>query len=118
MNNRKVGAAYENMACNYLIKNGYRIRERNFRVRQAELDIVAEDGGTLVFCEVKYRNNEKKGNPLDAVDGKKQRQISKAALFYMNCRRIDPYACSIRFDVIGILGTDIRHIKNAFDFTM
>ena len=116
MNNRRVGTEYEDRACAYLEGEGYRILNRNFRVRQAELDIVAQDAKTLVFLEVKYRRDLSRGEPLAAVDLRKQRQISRAALFYMNRFGIHPDHQTIRFDVIGILGNKLTHVKNAFDY--
>ena len=116
MNKRKVGNLYEDLACEYLTENGYKICHRNFRVRQAELDIVAQDRDTLVFCEVKYRKNDAGGGPLEAVDYKKQYQISRAALFYMNRFHIDPDGQPVRFDVIGFLGQELLHVKNAFEY--
>ena len=93
-----------------------RIIEKNFQVRQAEIDIIARDGSTIVFIEVKYRSSAGSGHPLEAVTISKQRKICKAALFYMNKNKISPDNTSIRFDVIGILGNDITHIENAFDY--
>lgn len=116
MNKRIKGKDKEELAAKFLENKGYIIVETNFRVRQAEIDIVAKDGSTIVFVEVKYRSSEKNGNPLEAVDMRKQRQISKAALFYMNTRKIPADTIPIRFDVVGILGEDITHIQNAFDY--
>ncbi len=118
MNKREVGNKYETLACRYLEEKGYKILDRNYRVRQAEIDIVAGQENTLVFCEVKYRKDKGSGNPLAAVGFAKQRQISRAALFYMNQKGISPDGNSIRFDVIGILGSEITHVENAFDFVM
>lgn len=87
-NDREIGAAFEEKACEYLKKNGLQIVERNFRVRQGEIDIVAQDKGTLVFVEVKYRKDASKGLPEEAVNLRKQRQISKVALFYIAFRHV------------------------------
>ena len=95
---------------------GYFIIYKNYRVRQGEIDIIARDGGTIVFVEVKYRKNECSGHPLEAVNAHKIKQISKTALFYMHQNNISVDNISIRFDVIGILGEKIYHIENAFDF--
>lgn len=113
-NTREIGEKHEIMAAKYLKEQGYTVLETNYRVRQAELDIVAMENNTLVFAEVKYRKNEALGNPLSAVGYAKQKKISKAALFYMNQHRLSVYDTSVRFDVIGILGDNITHIKNAF----
>lgn len=116
MNNRDTGAIKEEIAATFLENKGYFIIEKNFRVRQAEIDIVARDKETIVFVEVKYRKNTSYGHPLDAVDIRKQRQISKAALFYMCKNKISLDNIPIRFDVVAILGEDITHIVNAFNF--
>lgn len=115
-NTRNIGAEYEERAAAYLREQGYFIIECNYRVRQAEIDIVARDGSTIVFVEVKYRANLHEGHPLEAVDITKQRKISHAALFYMNQHKISVDNTRIRFDVIGILGDEIVHVRNAFDY--
>ena len=78
------------------------------------MDIVARDKEYLVFVEVKYRKTAKKGYPLEAVSMQKQKRISKTALYYMAERGLN--YLPVRFDVIGILGDDIEHIQNAFDY--
>ncbi len=115
-NKRKTGNEYEDYAIKYLENKGYFIIERNFHVRQAEIDIIARDKATIVFVEVKYRAGSSSGHPLEAVTIAKQKKISKAALFYMNKNKISPDNTSIRFDVIGILGDELTHVENAFDF--
>ncbi len=117
-NKRRIGAEYEERAAGYLREKGYRILEQNYRVRQAELDLVAMDGKTLVFFEVKYRSGEASGHPLESVTYAKQCRISRAALFYMNQKGISAEETMLRFDVIGILGDRMTHIENAFDFVM
>ncbi|SEF42011.1 putative endonuclease [Eubacterium ruminantium] len=116
-NKRRLGNEKEKTAAEYLKAEGYRILNMNYSVRQAELDIVAEDeSGTLVFVEVKYRSSGNSGISLEAVNITKQRKICRAALFYMNNYKINPEERNIRFDVVGIDGEEIRHIKNAFQF--
>lgn len=117
-NKRQTGKEYEEIAIKYLREKGYFIIEKNFQVKQAEIDIIARDGDTIVFVEVKYRAGSGSGNPLEAVTLSKQRKISKAALFYMNYNKISPDNTSIRFDVIGILGDELTHLENAFDFVI
>lgn len=114
-NLRKTGGDYEKIAGAYLEKNGYQILEYNFRCRYAEIDIVAKDGDALVFCEVKYRNGDNSAIALEAVDLKKQKRISKAALYYLSRYGTQDILC--RFDVVGITDTTITLIKNAFDYT-
>ena len=88
-NNRETGSYYERMAGVYLTEKGYEILEYNYRCRFGEIDIIARDGDYLVFCEVKYRADDRKGTPAEAVDYAKQRVISKSALYYMTVNGID-----------------------------
>lgn len=114
MNRRQTGTAYEEMAARWLAEQGYEILERNFHCRQGEIDLIARDGRYLVFIEVKYRRDGQLGHPLEAVGIYKQRKISGAAVYYCHRYQIpDSQAC--RFDVISILGNEIKHIKNAFE---
>lgn len=117
-NNRAVGAAYEQLATDYLIDKGYKIKCRNYHAgRYGELDIIAEDTeGMLVICECKYRQNGNCGAAEMAVNFRKQKQICKTTLSYYRKMNYDmDYPC--RFDVIAISGDGkINHIENAFDF--
>ena len=111
-NRRKTGADYELAAGFYLEQEGWKILEYNYRTRNGEIDIVARDGEYLVFCEVKYRSCKGKGSPLEAVDARKQRTIFRCAAHYLTGRGNTDVPC--RFDVIGIDGTAVTHVKNAF----
>lgn len=122
-NNRQTGARYERIAGAYLESQGYRILQYNFRCRQGEIDIIAKDGEVLVFCEVKFRSDLSSGLPEEAVDYRKQRVISRCALYYLTAHGISEVQC--RFDVIGILGggedtevpfSSICLYRNAFDY--
>ena len=117
LNKRQIGKAHEEEAARYLQSKHYRIREMNYRCRQGEIDIIAEDGRYLVFVEVKYRRSASSGTPLEAVGTAKQRQISRVALFYLSYHRMDENR-PIRFDVIGITPEGLTHIENAFDFRL
>lgn len=112
-NKRKKGSDYEQAVGYYLEQQGYKILEYNFRCRTGEIDIIAKDGEYLVFCEVKYRSSRAKGSPLEAVNRKKQQVIYQCAQYYMLTHGIGDVSC--RFDVIGVEGTQIQHIKNAFE---
>lgn len=116
INKRTVGNKYEDIASNYLISAGYKILARNFRKRGGEIDIVANDGNTLVFVEVKYRSSGGSGKAAEAVDYRKQVQISKMAAYYMSCYAV-PLSTPIRFDVIAFdEQDDPLHIENAFSY--
>lgn len=116
MNKRAVGTAYEKQAGEYLKELGYEILEYNFRCRIGEIDMIALDGEYLVFLEVKYRASAGSGSPLEAVNGKKQRIISKVAAYYCLTHGYDE-TTPCRFDVVAILGDEISLIKNAFEYT-
>lgn len=116
---RRAGRFGEDAAIKYLSDIGYKIEGRNFRCREGELDIIALDGGCLVFIEVKTRSSAVYGRPSEAVDERKRRRIIKAAYAY--CKEPD---CEIRFDVIEVMYfeyggklfvREINHIKNAFE---
>ncbi|MCQ2196256.1 MAG: YraN family protein [Bacteroidaceae bacterium] len=102
----------EDCAAQYLEDLGYRIIARNWRNRgRKELDIVAIDGDTLVFVEVKTRTANTLTSPFDAVNGLKMHRLTLAADSFIRAHNINMNA---RFDVIGITGSKIEHIKNAF----
>ena len=111
-NKRQTGIKYEQAAGFFLEQMGYEILEYNYRCRFGEIDIIAKDGVCLVFCEVKYRSGRGKGSPLEAVDYRKQQTIFRCASHYLAGQGFGDIPC--RFDVIGIEGTAITHIENAF----
>lgn len=113
-NKREIGAQYERIAGEYLKQKGYKIIEYNASSRYGEIDIVARDGAYLIFAEVKYRSSLLCGHPLEAVDEKKQRNICKCALYYMQKNGLEQLP--VRFDVIAIMGERVDIIQNAFDF--
>ncbi len=100
-----------------LRRQGYEILEHSHRNRGGEIDLIARDpAGVLVFLEIKYRRDSRLYDPLEAVDIKKQRRISRAALWYFREQRL-PVETPCRFDVIGISGDGrVRHIRNAFPY--
>ena len=115
MNKRKVGTEYEELAVRYLAENGVRVIARNFRSRMGEIDIVGHDGEYYIFFEVKYRKDMSSGRPEEAVNVRKQYRISRVADYFRVYRRLKD-TDNVRFDVISILGNDIRWYKNAFDY--
>lgn len=113
-NKRKVGAKWEKVVAEYLEDKGYMILQMNYRTRYSEIDVIAEDGEFLVFIEVKYRKTASAGNPVEAVDNRKIARIRNAALYYLRDNHYIIDNTNIRFDVVGILGNEIKHIINAF----
>ncbi len=107
------GIEGEDIAVNYLVREGYLVLDRNWRSGHRELDIVAEKDGTLVVVEVKTRKSSKYGNPEEFVTPKKIRNTVLAADAYVRYNRID---LPVRFDIISILesGEVLNHIEDAF----
>ena len=112
-NKRETGAAYELKAEEYLIQNGYKILERNFRNRSGEIDLIAKKDGQIHFIEVKYRTTSDFGSPLEAVDFRKQKQIRKVAMYYLMKNKLSEWT-PCQFDVIGFEGEKMIHLENAF----
>ena len=112
-----LGQRGEDCAANFLQNLGWKILERNFHIRGAEIDIIAENDGTIIFVEVKARSNIRHGFPVEAVDFRKQKRIIKAAEVFLQDEKYFDFAC--RFDVIEVYSVGkelkIRHIENAFE---
>ena len=113
----RTGRLGEDIAVNYLRSAGYGIIERNYRCVFGEIDIVARDGKTLVFVEVRSRKTDRYGEPGESVGLSKKMKISKIALNYLKENRFQD--CRARFDVVAIkmlpCGNKVELIKNAFD---
>ncbi len=117
MSKRKTGKYGEGIAVKFLEAKGFKIIERNYYYRHGEIDIIAEDGDTLVFVEVKYRHNLNYGYPEEAISKSKIRLLKRTAEAYIYEKAI--YDKPIRFDVISILEQikgkpEIMHFENAF----
>lgn len=110
----KFGKIAETIAAEFLITQGYTVRERNWRCGHLEIDIIAQKENIIVFVEVKARNG-KYSDPLDAVDNKKIKRITNAANGYISSLQYD-FDC--RFDIIAITGNEkdysLEHIEDAF----
>ena len=114
---RQRGEQGEQLAVAYLQGQGYRIQEQNYRSRRGEVDIIAWDGSTLVFVEVKTKGQSAFGSPQEMVGQRKQRTLVHVAMAYVQQHRIRQTA--LRFDVVAIRmlphGTpDVTHIQAAF----
>ncbi|MEW5734998.1 MAG: YraN family protein [Thermodesulfobacteriota bacterium] len=113
---KRMGNRGEDLAARYLQKNGYKILERNFRCFCGEADIIALDRGILAVVEVKTRSNKSFGPAKEAVTRKKQRTLSKVALFYQKTAK-GKYPRA-RFDVVAIDENSeprVTLVKNAFE---
>ena len=112
-----IGQRAERLAESYLEEKGMKLICRNYRCRQGEIDLVLRDGQTLVFVEVKARENADCGYPGEALTYWKQRKICRTAGVFCLKERIPVDTC-VRFDVVEIMGNRIRHIENAFEYQM
>ena len=109
------GKKSEIIAADFLKQKGYKIIELNHKNKVGEIDIIAQDKEYLVFVEVKARMSRAFGDPLEAVNYRKQQKIRQVAELYLIKKRKTDANC--RFDVVAILGdedSNIRHIENAF----
>lgn len=110
---RNTGDAAEDQAVSYLSAKGLRAISRNYRCKFGEIDLIAEEGDTLVFVEVRYRKNDYFGSALESVTVKKQRKIITTARYYLAEKKLGE-SRPIRFDVVGITENETQWIKNAF----
>ncbi len=110
---QKRGNQAEDKALSYLTNKGYKLLQRNFTTKAGEVDLIMQDGESLVFIEVRYRKNADFGGAAASITHKKQQRIIKAALAYQ--QKHAPQS-SMRFDVVAIEGIDdtLNHIINAF----
>lgn len=115
LNRRKIGEEQEARACQYLMEQGVKIRERNFRCRQGEIDIIGCEEDYLVFFEVKYRRDDSKGSAAEAVGYGKQRKICRVSDYYRMIHEY-PLDTPVRFDVIAIDNDRIEWIQDAFPY--
>lgn len=121
---KQIGDRGEDLAAEYLERYGYRILDRNYRYERAEVDLVCfepaeapEDGGEIVFVEVKTRSGLGYGAPEDAVTTEKQRHIARASEAYLYERQLE--GAPVRFDVVSIVLNrgelpKIEHFEDAF----
>jgi len=114
---KRLGSEGESVALQFLKKQGYTIIQRNFKTQIGEIDIIAKDGETIVFVEVKTRKNDTFGAPYESVNTAKRQKMKNVALLYLKKQKKELPA---RFDVISINclrngQKDIRHIRDAFE---
>ena len=118
-NRKQIGQLGETLAAEYLQNKHWHIKERNWRCRSGELDIIAEDGDTLVFVEVRTRRNTGMfGSPQESVNWRKQQQVRQTAVAYLY--RIGMPNRTIRFDLVSVLLStsedfiSLDHLEHAF----
>ncbi len=106
------GAAAEELACRNLVRGGLRVVARNVRFRMGEIDIVARDGNTWVFVEVRCR--ARRGDAAASIDARKRGKIRAAAQLFLSGRFGDRWP-RCRFDVIVVEGDSVQWLRSAFD---
>jgi putative endonuclease len=110
------GELGERIAERWLRLRGWRVVQRRFRSGHRDIDLVVEQAGVVAFVEVKARRGDRFGDPVEAVNWRKQRELSRSARVWIDRhgRREEAY----RFDVVGVLVSGervrIRHVANAF----
>jgi putative endonuclease len=116
--NQRVGSIGEEAAVRLMRSKGMTILHQNYRMVFGEIDIVAQDGSVLVFCEVKTRDSDRFGDPECAITPIKQRQMRRSAEGYLMLNRLDEQEC--RFDVAAVQidggEPEITYFENAFFF--
>lgn len=116
---RALGRSGEQVAAEHLERLGFDVIERNYRTRWGELDLVAYDGRTLVFCEVKTRRVGA-GEPFEALHAGKQRRVRRMAASWLAERADRPRAPDLRFDAVGVMIDGqgalvaLEHLEGAF----
>lgn len=103
--NREWGKEAEELAAQYFLRQGYLVRERNWRVGRMEIDLILETGRTIVFVEVKARKGDNQ-DPVEAVDWKKRQRLVRCADIYL--RHLEK-RYEYRFDIVSFTGTSESH---------
>lgn len=113
---RASGRSAEQAAVAWLVDHGYRIEARNQATRAGEIDVVARDGETLCFIEIKARRSGRFGSPLAAIGWRKRRRIGRAAALYLAAGN---WRGPCRFDVLGLTGSEdgwrFELVRDAFE---
>lgn len=113
----ELGRFGENLALKYLRGKGYMLRDRNWRYKHLEIDLVMAYENTVIFVEVKTRANEDLLEAVTAVNKQKIHRLLRVSNMYIQLFHLD---CDIRFDIITVVGKDynnmdIKHFENAFE---
>lgn len=116
---KRLGFHGEDLAVKFLKRHGYRILHRNFKLKFGEIDIIAQEGDTVCFIEVRTKTTDERGTPFESITPFKQRKLSKLALAYLKgqYKSVDVRA---RFDVMAVVSKDgkeekVEIIQNAFE---
>lgn len=116
--NKEIGTYGESIAKKFLITNGYKILDMNFRNKYGEIDIICKLNNIIIFCEIKSRYTNSFGSPIESITYHKQKQIIKLSQIYIIKNKFLNY--NIRYDIIEIIFNNINasytlnHVKDAF----
>ena len=121
LNINNAGIAAEQLAATFLMQHGLKLITQNYHCRFGEIDLVMQDGKTLVFVEVKLRSSNQFGGAAASITPQKQKKMILTAQHYLQTQKLGDVAC--RFDVIlmqsaNLAATDLKHIewiRNAFE---
>lgn len=106
------GHIFESVAAQYMQRIGMKILARRYRTQVGEIDVVAQDGETIVFCEVKYRESGRFGGAISSVSARQQKRIRYAAMGYLAEHNL--YECVCRFDVAAFDKDGMIYLTDAF----
>ncbi len=111
-----LGNIAEELACRFLQKQGLEFIQKNYRIKNGEIDLIMRDQDVLVFIEVKSRTQPSHGHAIEMLSMTKQNRIIRAARYYLQSNRLTEKA-RCRFDVVGVSGKkqELMWIKNAFE---
>ncbi|MCX8712941.1 YraN family protein [Gilliamella sp. B3464] len=112
--NKQIGKHYENIACQYLLKQGLLLIAKNSQYPLGEVDLIMQDKQCLVFVEVRYRKNANFGDAAMTVTLSKQTKIKQAAQLWMLSENLNIEDTEFRFDIFAITGKNQQWIINAF----
>lgn len=112
--NKQIGKYYENIACQYLLKQGFLLIAKNSQYPLGEVDLIMQDKQCLVFVEVRYRKNANFGDAAMTVTLSKQTKIKQAAQLWMLSENLNIEDTEFRFDIFAITGKNQQWIINAF----
>lgn len=112
---REIGQSFEGVARQYLERQGLRCIAQNFQCKMGEIDLICQQGDTLIFVEVKYRQHQKFGHAAEMVTASKAKKIIRCAHFWLTKQGLNVYHQAMRFDVVAIhqQGQHIDWITNA-----
>ena len=115
LNRRSKGQHYEAVAERYLTSCGFQAIERNFTAKSGEIDLIMRDGDSIVFVEVRYRNNQNYGHAAETVTRSKATKLIRAANVWLMKNGLSIHSTDYRFDLVAIhqQGEQVEWIKNA-----